>query len=78
MRFFFGKQGQARVEQPVAWFQLLVSATEIPVKLLFSVDFQLSVWINMLTSFGCFGCSRAARPVLELFEIQVLSQERHV
>ena len=50
----------------VAWFQLLLSATEIRVKLLPPTDFQLFVahCVCLPTSVGAL---RATGPVLELF-----------
>ena len=48
----------------VAWFQLLVSATEIS-----PADFQLfeAHCLDKRKSVSCFGGSRATGPVLELF-----------
>ena len=68
MQCIFGERERTkwgRVEHhqrvQVALFQLLVGATEIPAKQ------QIAHRLDVLTSVGCFGGSRAARRVLELF-----------
>ena len=45
--------GRASQSVQVAWFQLL-SATIRSQWLLLPADYHISVWINVLTSAGCF------------------------
>ena len=68
----FGKRKRANCSTPTC-VQLLVSATEISVKLLPPANFQLFEAHRpdkRATSVGCFAGSRAARPVLSCFESQ--------